>query len=311
VGAVDAIIAAFAARQHGVVSQRQLAAAGVSWEAVRHRVKTGRLTRLHRGVYRVGPTHTALTSPMAAVLACGPTAALSHHAAAALHGITRPRAGPIDVTVRSGQPRSRAGIRVHRATVEVVTVQGIPVTTVARTLRDLAAELSQRDLQRAVEEAQIQRKLDHASLARAVDRAAGHRGARALRATTSDVAMTRSEAERRLVELIRRAGLPEPQTNKRIGGWEVDAVWPAEGLALEVDGFAFHSTREAFERDRLKHADLAAAGWRVSRVTWRQLVDEREAVVARLTRALSGPRGSGRPPAAAGPPGFPRDPQRR
>ena len=101
--------------------------------------------------------------------------------------------------------------------------------------------------------------------------------------------MTRSEAERTLVELIRRAGLPRPQTNTRIGRYEVDAAWPEERVALEVDGFAYHSTREAFERDRRKTADLAAAGWRVSRVTWRQLVDEREAVVARLARTLSAP----------------------
>lgn len=312
-GATDSVIAAFAARQHGVVAFWQLAAAGVSWDAVRHRVAAERLTPVHRGVYRIGPTHTALTSPMAAVLACGPSAMLSHHAAAELHGFAPGRRGPIDVTVTAGQPRSRRGIRVHRARVDAVRVHGIPATTPARTILELATELHPRELRRAIEEAQIQRKLDHASLADVVDRARGHRGAKALRAAThhaSEPALTRSEAERRLLDLIDRAGLPRPQTNVGVAGWEVDALWPTERLVVEVDGFAFHSTREAFERDRRKETDLAAAGYRVARVTWRQIVREREVVVASLARALSPPLGSGRPLAGAATRGSPPGPRR-
>ena len=280
-----------AARQHGVVSRRQLRAAGVTPDAVKHRLADGRLTRLHRGVYRLGPTHTAFTSPMAAVLACGRTAVLSHHAAGWLHGIRPEPRGSLDVTVTSGHPESRPGIRVHRAReVDRVVVSGIPVTTVPRTLLDLAVEVSERELRRAIEEAQIRRKLDHASLTDAVQQAGGHRGARALRAAaaaTAEPQLTRSEAERRLLELIRKAELKRPRTNARIGAYEVDFVWPAERLVVEVDGFAFHGGREAFERDRRKQADLTAAGFRVSRVTWRQLVREREAVAAKLGAALS------------------------
>ena len=284
----------------------QLRAAGATRNAVAHRVASGLLTRLHRGVYRLGPTHTTLTSPMAAVLACGPTAVLSHHAAAALHGIRPARPGAIDVTVTRGHPGSRPGIRVHRGRLDRTVVNGIPVTTVPRTLLDLAAALPERELDRAIEEAQIRRKLDLASLTDAVHEGRGHRGARALRAAAAKATepqLTRSEAERRLVELIRRAELPRPNTNARLGGYEVDALWPAERLVVEVDGFAFHGGREAFERDRRKDAELLGAGYRVLRVTWRQIAHAPEAVVARLALALSAGRAPARPPVAAAPPG--------
>ena len=283
---LDSAIAELAGRQHGTISRAQLEALGATRNAITHRVRTGRLTRLHHGVYRVGPTHTSLTSPAAAALACGPGAAISHHAAAALHKIRPPQPGPIDVTVppRSHR-RNRRGIRVHRADVEIVRVHGIPTTTVARALLDIAPDVTERDLQRAVEEAQIQKKLH--SLTSAIDQAAGHRRARALRATSEDVAMTRSEAERRLIELIRKAGLPHPLTKVRIGKWEVDVYWPEQKLVVEVDGFAFHSTHAAFERDRVKATELAAAGLRLARVTWRQIAREPEAVIARLAGALS------------------------
>jgi very-short-patch-repair endonuclease len=288
--ALDSAIYELAARQHGVVSSAQLVVLGATRNAIAHRVRTKRLVRLHRGVYRAGPIETPLTAPAAAVLACGPTAALSHHAAAALHGIRPPRPGPIDVTVRGSHRQNRKGIRVHRADVEAVRIKGIPTTAVTRTLLDIAAEIPQRELLRAIEEAQIQRKLHPPALADAVSKAAGHRGAAALRAAmqrAQEPRMTRSEAERGFLELIRAAQLPEPETNARLGKWEVDALWRRRRLVVEVDSFAFHSTREAFERDRRKDADLMDAGYRVQRITWRQLVDEREAVVARVARALS------------------------
>ena len=314
-GAIDETIAALAARQHGVVALRQLEAAGVSWDAVKHRVSAGRLTRLHRGVYRLGPIHSPLASPMAATLACGPSAVLSHHSAAALLGIRRPRPGPIDVTVAQGHPGSRRGIRVHRSRTlregDVTRWKGIPTTTAARTLLDIAADLSRRHLQRAVEEAQIQEHLDPASLTRAVERARGHRGVAALRAASPrEARLTRSEAERRLLELVRAAELPEPLTNVRVAGYEVDLFWPQANLVVEVDGFAFHGSREAFERDRRRDAELTAAGTRVNRVTWRQIADEPEALLVRLARSLSAGPAPGRPLAAAAPPGSPPRPPR-
>ena len=288
--APDVLVAEVAARQHGVVSARQLADCGLTRDAVAHRVRHRRLTPLHRGVYRVGPLSDSLTSLMAATLACGAGAALSHRAAAHLHGFG-PEIAVVDV-IAPAHPRSRTGIRVRRAVLtgnEVTVVDGIPVTTPERTIRDLATVLPRKQLERAIEEAQIQRKLDHITLTDAVDKHRGHRGARALRAaaSTSDPQLTRSEAERKLSEVIRSAGLPRPQTNARIGGYEVDAVWRRERLVVEVDGFAFHGSRYAFERDRRKDQRLTAEGWRVLRVTWRQLVDEREAVAARLGAALA------------------------
>ncbi len=311
--ALDVVIAELAARQHGVVTVAQLSAAGATRNAIAHRVENRRLTSLHRGVYRLGETETRLTRLMAAVLAGGAGAVLSHHAAAELHGFAPRKPGAIDVTVQRGHARRRDGLRIHRARVDATRVHGIPTTTPARTILDLAAVLPHRDLRRAIEEAQIQRKLDPHSLTDAVDQAAGHRGARALRAIATDEnepQLTRSEAERRLLELIQRADLPRPETNVRIGRWEVDALWPAERLVVEVDGFAFHSSRDAFERDRHKETDLAAAGYRVARVTWRQIARERELVVASLARALSPPPVSARPPAGAAPHGSPLGPPR-
>ena len=291
-GAVDDVIVALAARQHGVVATWQLAERGVSREAIRHRVARGWLTVVHRGVYRVGPVEAPRAKFMAAVLAAGPTAVVSHHSAAELHGFRPARAGDIDVTVKRKRNR-RPGIRIHRTRrlepSDVTHHDAVPVTTPARTIRDLAPALSLRDLERTIEEAQIQKKLDRLSLTDVVDQARGKPGATALRAaaTQADPQLTRSEAERRMLELIRRAGLPRPRTNARLGPWEVDLYWPERRLVVEVDGFAFHATRAAFERDRRKDAELDAMGISVRRLTWRQLTREPEAVVARLARALA------------------------
>lgn len=291
----DRDVAVLARRQHGAVTTAQLAACGISRRGVAHRVAHGRLTPLHRGVYLVGTVDTRATTIIAAVLACGPDALASHDTAAELHGIRAGEPGRVDVTVPLGSARSRDGIRAHRGDVrpeEITVVEGIRTTTVERTIRDLAASLSARELKRAIEEAQVRRKLDHSSLADAVDRAYGRRGAAALRAAAHAVsgrtdAITRSEAERRLMDLIVAAALPRPRTNTRVGRFEVDAFWPRERLVVEVDGFAFHGSRAAFERDRVRDAELTARGLRVIRVTWRQIVDEPEAVVARIAAALA------------------------
>ena len=289
----DAAVAALAARQHGVVSGAQLAELGIGRRGIAHRVAVGWLTRLHRGVFRVGPTEARLARLMAAVLAAGPGAVVSHRAAAWLHGFA-PEPAVVDVTVEAGHPRARSGVRVHRRSLdgEVTRVDGIPATTPKRTIADLAADTEPHELRRAMEEALIQRKLDHLSLTGAVDAARGQRGAAVLRAAAIAVAgtgerLTRSEAERRLLDLVAAAGLPRPQTNVRVGRAEVDALWRRERLVAEVDGFAFHASRAAFERDRRRDAELTASGLRVIRVTWRQLADEPEAVVARLAGALA------------------------
>lgn len=273
----DRMVRAFARSQHGVVTTAQLAAAGLHRNAIAGRVARGVLRRTHRGIYVVedGP----FTSFNAAVLACGGAAVLSHRAAAVVWGLLDAEPGPVDVTVTEGHRRSRPGIRVHQAPADRTTRHGIPITTPQRTLADLATTATQRDLERALNEAQIQRlPLPARSSSRALNAALDdHPG------------MTRSEAERRLLRLVRQAGLPRPRTNAKVCGYEVDLHWPDHGLVVEFDSWTYHSTRAAFERDRRRDADLQLAGNRVMRVTHRQLAGDALGLVARLASALAAP----------------------
>jgi very-short-patch-repair endonuclease len=228
---------------------------------------------------------------MAAVLSCGEGALLSHETAGRLWALPVPATREIHVALpgRGGVHR-RPGLRLHRIRYlhpsDVTRRDGIPVTSPARTLLDLAAGLPTRELARAVEEATILRLVSIDSLAEQFSRYPRHHGVAALReATRREPARTRSEAERRLLELIRAARLPEPQTNAPVGPYEVDFLWPEARLVVEVDGYAFHSTRAAFERDRRRDAELQALGHRVVRATWRQIEDEPEALVASLALA--------------------------
>ncbi len=288
----DIRVAEVAARQHGVVSYAQLRVAGLTRDAIAHRSTHGRLTRLHHGVYLAGPITDSFTELSAALLACGPTAALSHHAAAALWELRPPRPGPIHVTVSSGRPRHR-GIIVHRSSLrpdEVMCRHGLALTTPARTLIDLAALLPCRETERTVEAAMVRHLTTDRDLLGEAHAAGPRRGVGALRAILADLdtpALTRSEAERRLLGLVRKAGLPHPVANARLGPFEVDLLWPRERLVVEVDGYAFHAGRQAFERDRARDAALQVAGHRVLRVTWRQIVREPHRVVATLAAGLS------------------------
>jgi very-short-patch-repair endonuclease len=278
----DRAIAVLARSQRGVVTTAQLAAAGLGKNAVAHRVANGRLTRMLRGVYRVGPVQAPYAPEMAALLAtCG---ALSHHSAATVSGIRPPHDGPVHVTVARGA-RNRQGLRVHRsASFTAVVHNGLKLTPAARTLEDLAPMLSQSELERAAEEAVIRGLLT----AREVPRRC---------AAFAAPGLTRSEAERRLQRLIRAAKLPRPVTNVKVAGWEVDVFWPAARLVVEVDGYAYHGNRAAFERDRRKDAALVGAGYTVIRVTWRQIEEEPLAVVALLARLLGREAGVGSRPA--------------
>lgn len=287
---VDRGVARLAARQHGVVTRGQLLDAGLGRHAIAHRLERGRLHAVHRGVYAVG--HRAVSARglrLAAVLAYGRGAALSHRSAAEVWGLLDERAGaPVHVS-SPAQRRPLRGVIVHRATaLEAVRRDGILVTPPARTIVDLAATAASGDLERAVEEARVRRLVSADDL---LCRARGRRGAAALRALLADEpSLTRSEAERRLLRLVAAAGLPRPQTNVRVAGCEVDALWPEARLVVEVDGFAFHASRAAFERDRDRDARLQARGFRVMRVTWRQLTARPEVLTARLGAALL-PRG--------------------
>ncbi|HEV2062167.1 MAG TPA: type IV toxin-antitoxin system AbiEi family antitoxin domain-containing protein, partial [Solirubrobacteraceae bacterium] len=276
----DALVAEIAARQHGIVTLAQLEAAGLSEKAIRHRVRSRYITRRHSGIYQVGPVADPLAEPFAAVLACGPTGVLSHHSALHLHGLTNETPRPVHVTVTAGRPRP-TGVVVHRAVLapgERTERDGIPVTTPARAILDVAVDAKRRELDRLVEQAIVLGIADEGELQIAAS--APRRGAKRVRAILADLAgpsLTRSEAERRLLELVRAAGLPAPVTNAKLGGYEVDLLWPRHRLVVEVDGYAFHGTRQAFERDRRRDAQLQLDGYRVIRVTWRQIADEQHA----------------------------------
>ena len=285
-----------AARQRGLVTRDQVLRAGLGADALKYRIRTRRLSPVHRGVYRVGPVTMPLSREMAAVLACGPEALISHRTAAALWELLPPPpdTAPVYVTVRSHHRRRRAAVRVRCApwleSDEITEIRGIPATTPARTVLDLAEVVSLGVLDRAVATADRRGLADRAEFATLSARHPRRRGSRALRELLErggGSALTRSEAEERLLSLIRKARLPEPETNVRLGGHEVDFYWPVERLVVEVDGFAYHSSRSSFEGDRRRDGELAARGHRVIRLTWRQIVRESEATLARLAQALA------------------------
>jgi very-short-patch-repair endonuclease len=282
------VVLALAARQHAVVTAEQLAAAGLGKDAIARRMAVGWLTRCRRGVYLVGPLPAQFSAEMAAVLACGETALLSHHSAAAVWGFRPPHKGEVHVTVQGSHRHNRDGIRLHRThSLKAAVHHDLPLTNPARTLLDLAPLIPQHELDRATEQAQILGLTTRDEIEAQLN---GRRGSAALRRALHDEpSLTRSEAERRLLHLIYKAGLPRPETNRHVEGYEVDLLWRDRRLIVEVDGFAFHSTRAAFERDRRRDAELQAHGYRVVRFTWRQIVHEPEAVVARIAALLAIP----------------------
>jgi very-short-patch-repair endonuclease len=295
---LDAAIAELAARQHGVVARRQLLAVGAGEHAIRYRVAERRLHAIHPGVYAVGHSLLAPRAHcLAAVLACGESAVLSHRSAAALWGLRPPPAGLIDVTIPSKGGRRRASVALHVTrsldSGDVTRCDGIPCTTPARTLVDLACVATSRTLERALEQSLVLRLFDRRALEVALAGASGRRGAGTLRRLLADLPddppAVRSELERRFLDLVRGARLPMPVINGRLAGYEVDFHWPEERLVVETDGRATHDTAHAFERDHRRDLDLELAGWHVLRLTWRQLVAEPSRVTAML-RARVTPR---------------------
>jgi very-short-patch-repair endonuclease len=295
-GSREQRIAEIAAAQRGRITREQMLAAGLSNGAIGRRAASGALRRLHPGVYAVGPpVAVTLADETAALLACGEGALLSHRTAATLWGLLRPGFGPIDVTVVGRQTGRPAGTRVHRTVgldrPERRVHKQLPVTSAAPTILDIAVDLPARLLEWALDEALLKRLARETEIKRTAA-AVGHRGApivRKLLADRTTETLTRSMAEERMLELVRRAELPQPEINARLHGFMVDFLWREQGLVLEVDGFTYHSTLSAFERDRRKDATLVAAGFTVIRITRRQLQLEPYAVTARLAQAL-GPR---------------------
>jgi hypothetical protein len=235
---------------------------------------------------------------MAAVLAAGPGAALSHRSAAASWDLGSSERGPVDVT--APRQRVRPGIQVRRAALapdEITTRDGIPITTVARTLLDLAAVLPPSQLERAVERAEALGLADTVPLAALLERHGGRRGTAALREVLQggvQPVLTREELEARFLTFLDAHDLPRPAVNGDLhlaGRWiQPDFLWREQRLIVELDGHETHRTRAAFERDRERDRILQAAGWRVVRITWRQLHEDPDAIAADLLRLLAAPR---------------------
>jgi very-short-patch-repair endonuclease len=297
-GTRDQRIAAIASVQRGRVSRRQLLSAGITDAMVHRLTAVSALHRVHHGVYAVG--HLApieLGRETAALLAFPPGAVLSHTTAAGVWAMRPlPENGDIEVT-RLDADGHRTGVRVHRTHVldgcDMRIHRGLPITSPARTLLDLAGILTPREHERALDEALIQRLVRLQDIRRILERMPLRAGAPALRAlleARQSSTLTRSQAEERFLELIRAAGLPLPQVNVHLHGFTVDFYWPEQRVVVEIDGYRYHSTRSAFERDRRKDGVLRAAGIDVHRISWGQMESEPFALVARMTMALVPPR---------------------
>jgi very-short-patch-repair endonuclease len=291
---VMATLHGLAAGQHGVLSRAQLLDAGLSGHRIDNLVKRGLLVLLHRGVYQVGPIAQPHAAKMAAVLAAGGRAVVSGRHGAELWKLPLETAPPPSVElINLGWKSQRAHIQGSRARLleddEITTIEGIPVTSAARTLLDLGASASPSELERALAFAERERLVTLDELQALVNRYPRHAGRRVLAQLldgASEPALTLSEAEARLLALLRRTHIPPPATNVWVYGCKVDMYWEEAKLVVEIDGFAFHSTRPAFERDRERTNLLSAHGIRVMRVTWRQIVDG-YAAVAMIAQALA------------------------
>jgi very-short-patch-repair endonuclease len=288
-----------AARQHGVVSRRQLLSLGWHPEAIKHRMRKGRLHPIRRGVYAVGRPHlTERGNWMAAVLAAGPDAFLSHRTAAALWGIRHARANLegtrlVDLTVEAHRRPRCVGVRLHRVHALVDEDRGerdgIPATSPFRTLIDLALVLPPGELERAINEADRLGLLDPETLRSMAGARTGQHGVGPLRAVLDrrTFTLTDSELERRFIGLVRRAGLPVPLTQHRVNGVRVDFYWPELRLIVETDGLRYHRTPSQQAKDRIRDQRHAAQGFIPVRFTHAQVAFDAEGVISTLRAVMS------------------------
>ncbi len=314
---IDAALGELAAAQHGPFSLDQLRELGLTAGAVRERTRAGRLHRIHHTVYSLVPKELLKREGlyMAAVLACGPGAVLSHRSAARLHELRDYGYTRIEVTVPRRSHRRHPGVAVHRSTTlsdaDITVVENIPVTTVARTLFDLGEVVTQRQLERAFDQAEIAETLDLHAINDQLARNATRRGARRVRKVLNEHYIgqtpTWNENEEALLAITRALGIPDPDINQLIvlddGGpaIRVDFVWRDRRVIVEADSEKWHSSRQRIEIDRRRDQRLTAAGWTVIRTTWRQM-KYRPGELRETLLKLLGPASPDGPakPAAAG-----------
>ena len=292
----DRVLAELAARQHGVVARSQLLARGVSARAIERRLESGHLHVLFRGAYAVGSTNVSQQGRwLAAVLSAGEEAALSHRSAAALWRLARIPDAPIEVIVSSGSRARRSGLIIHRSTCstssDLTVNDGIPVTTVERTLVDLATRVTPRQVEEAFYRAESRGLCDRGVLSRCLAVAGTRRGSGVLRGLLADRALPLADAnpglERRFLRFCQARGLPIPAVNAPLGDHTVDCLWRERRLVVELDSWEFHRDRDSFEADRRRDGWLQSAGYRIVRVTDRRMRRAGDELEAEL-RALLG-----------------------
>ena len=305
------LILTLAVRQHGVVARRQLLASGVGPSLIEGRLANRRLIRVFPGVYSLGTGALGREGRwMASVLGAGEGALLSHRSAAYLHGLLAPGSGAIEVLRKNSEAHSKrsrptagaAGFSmVVRSTTrlptgDVAEVSGIPVTSVARTLLDLAAVSDLRRTKSALIEAERLRAVSRSDLEETIERGRGWHGVKRLRRALNELdpteAETRSDLEVEMLRLCREYRIPRPAVNVAVGDFVVDFLWREARLIAEVDGFEFHGSRTMFRRDRRRDVDLQLLGYRVSRFSHRDVVVDAATTAAKLKGliALGPPR---------------------
>jgi putative AbiEi antitoxin of type IV toxin-antitoxin system/uncharacterized protein DUF559 len=283
-----------AGRQHGIVTRQQLLALGFNSRSIEHRRKTGRLHLIARGVYAVGwPAVDQRRRWMAAVLACGEDAALSHRSAAALFGICRELPGRIDVSVPRRCELKRPGLlirgRPSLAAGDLGSCEGVPVTSPVRTLIDLTPELDILAVERAVNDADKRNLVDPESLRLALDRYAGEPGVRPLRKLLDKLTFRLSDSDLEIYfrPIAKSAGLPPPLSKQRVNGFEVDFFWPELGLVVETDGLRYHRTPSAQARDARRDRAHVLAGMTPLRFTHYEVRYEPRMVRRALAKAVA------------------------
>jgi very-short-patch-repair endonuclease len=275
---------------HGIVSRRELLEAGITRAEISWRLRTGALILEFRGVYRVGhraPSHTA--SCMAAVKAAGPGALLSGLPAAAFLVLVPQWPGFLEVTAPT--ERRIEGLRVRRSRADISLDawmwRGVPVTSIPRTLVDIAGALSDGELARAVHEAQVRFRTTPSDVERVLTRRPASRGAARLRRVIhGDVHVTLSKLEKRFLTLLRSCRLPRPVTNRLVGAHRVDCRWPEHRLTVELDSYRYHSTRYAWEQDRRRDRAARARGDEHRRYDWADVFEDSAFMLAELKTLL-------------------------